>query len=73
MGTTIPCNTGFARIGVLLLGNSAGRTVCNAVPRVCGSRVPGVVGVISDCTTRRWLDVGSDADGAEGRYILKGI
>lgn len=73
MGTTLPCSTGFASIGVLRLGKSAGSVVCSAVPRVCGSRVPDADGVTNACTTRKWPDVGSEAQGEEGRYIFRGI
>lgn len=67
MGTTAPCNTAFARIGVLRLGKRVGSKVCRAVPRVCVSRELGKVGVMRDCTTRKCPDVGSDAVGDEGK------
>ena len=67
IGTTAPWRTALARIGVLRLGKSAGSKLCNIVPIVCGSREPCRLGVTSDCTTRRWPDVGSDAVGDEGR------
>lgn len=35
IGTTAPCRTGFARIGVRRLGNRAGSRACRAMPRVC--------------------------------------
>lgn len=36
MGTTAPCNTGAAKTGFLLLGNTVGRIWFRAVPRVFG-------------------------------------
>lgn len=66
-GTTAPCSTAFARIGVLRLGKSEGNNVCRAVPRVCASRELGWPGVTRDWTTRKCPDVGSDAVGDEGR------
>ncbi len=46
IGTTAPCRTGLARIGVRRLGNRAGSKACSAAPSVCE-------GVIGDWTTRR--------------------
>lgn len=34
IGITAPCNTGFARTGVLRLGNRFGSNVCKTVPTV---------------------------------------
>ena len=67
MGTTAPCSTALARIGVLRLGNNVGNNAFRAVPSVCVSRELGKMGVTSDCTTRKWPDVGSAAVGEEGR------
>jgi len=67
IGTTAPCRTAFARIGVRRLGNNVGNSACRAVPSVCDSLEAGKVGVIRDCTTRRWPDVGSEAVGEDGR------
>lgn len=67
IGTTTPCRTGRARIGVLRLGNKVGRRACIAVPSVCGSFVPCKKGEMSDWTTRKWPVDGSEADGEEGR------
>lgn len=34
MGSTAPCNTGFAKTGVLRLGNRLGSNVCSTPPMV---------------------------------------
>ncbi len=73
IGTTAPCRTAFACMGVLLLGNSVGNSACNTVPKLCTSRDPVEVGATSDCTTLKWPDVGSAVVGEEGRYIFRGI
>lgn len=32
-----------------------------------------MLGVTSDCTTRKWPEVGSEVVGEEGRYIFRGM
>ena len=60
-------------MGIRRLGNNVGNSACSAAPMLWGSRVPANAGVTNDWTTRKWPDVGSDADGEDGKYIFKGM